>query len=260
MDYQTLTIHRDGPVEYVTLNRPDVRNVFNPTLIAELEDWARGVGSCGDLRAAVLDGAGKVFSAGADLDWMAESAGYTCDRNVEDAKRMAAMFDALDTLPVPLVGCVHGAALGGGCGLVAVCDIVVAEEHTTFGFTEVKLGLLPAVISPYAIAKIGRSAARELFLTGARFPASRAREIGLIHAVTSSEQLHPTVGGYVRELLAAGPEAARAAKQMIRQVWPLAGDRVRDVTAEAIAARRVSAEGQEGIHAFLEKRPPRWTE
>src|SRR5512133_3139724 len=181
--YQTLNVRTDGDVEYVTLNRPEVRNAFNPMLIAELARWARSVGDRRHLRAAVLAGAGKVFSAGADLAWMAESASYTREQNLEDARRMADMFEALNTLPVPLVGRVHGAALGGGSGLVAVCDIVVADEQTLFGFTEVKLGIVPAVISPYALAKIGRAAARELFLTGARFTADRAREIGLIHAV-----------------------------------------------------------------------------
>ncbi len=260
MAYQTLAIRHDGHVEHVTLNRPEVRNAFNPTLIAELSDWARGVGGRRDLRVAVLSGAGKVFSAGADLAWMAETATYTREQNVEDARRMAAMFEALDTLPIPLVGRIHGAALGGGSGLVAVCDIVVADEQTTFGFTEVKLGILPAVISPYALAKIGRSAARDLFLTGARFSAARAREIGLVHAVTTAEELDPAVAGYVHELLTAGPEAVRAAKRMIRHVPTLTGDQVRDVTAEAIASRRVSDEGREGIRAFLEKRPPAWTE
>ena len=258
--YQTLSIRTDGHVDYVTLNRPEVRNAFNPTLIAELTDWARGVGARPNVRVAVLAGAGKVFSAGADLAWMAETSAYTREQNLEDARRMAAMFEALDTLPIPLVGRVHGAALGGGSGLVAVCDIVVAEEQTVFGFTEVKLGVLPAVISPYALSKIGRSAARELFLTGARFPAVRAREIGLVHAVTTADQLDATVTGYVRELLAAGPEAVKAAKQMIRRVWTLTGDEVRDLTAETIAVHRVSEEGREGIRAFLEKRPPRWTE
>jgi methylglutaconyl-CoA hydratase len=214
-----------------------------------------------DVRVAVLAGAGPVFSAGADLAWMAETAAYTHERNLDDATRMAGMFEALDTLPVPLVGRVHGAALGGGSGLVAVCDIVVADEQTIFGFTEVKLGILPAVISPYVLAKIGRSAARELFLTGARFPATRAREIGLVHAVTSADQLQPTVAAYVRELCTAGPEAVRAAKQTIREVSSRLGhEPVTALTAEAIAARRVSAEGQEGIRAFLEKRNPKWVE
>ncbi len=261
MSYQTIDVRREGSVEYVTLNRPDVRNAFNPTLIHELRAWAHEISpTTHDVRAAVLSGAGKVFSAGADLGWMAESASYSREQNIDDAKRMAAMFEALDTLPVPLIGKVHGAALGGGSGLVAVCDIVVAEEQTMFGFTEVKLGIVPAVISPYVLAKIGRSAARELFLTGARFGAARAREIGLAHAVTSADQMQPTVDGYLRELLTSAPKAVAAAKQMIRQVCSAPKEQVKDLTAQAIAARRVSDEGQEGIRAFLEKRKPGWVE
>ena len=258
MSYQTLSVRTDGDVEYVTLSRPEVRNAFNPTLIAELTAWARSVGDRPKLRVAVLSGAGKLFSAGADLAWMAESATYTREQNVEDARRMAAMFEALDTLPIPLVGRVHGAALGGGSGLVAVCDIAIADEQTIFGFTEVKLGIVPAVISPYALAKIGRSAARELFLTGARFPAARAREIGLVQAVAPADQLDGTVASCVRELLTSGPEAVRAAKQLIRQVWALTVEQAREITAETIASRRVSGEGREGIRAFLEKRAPGW--
>ncbi|MGE5360648.1 MAG: enoyl-CoA hydratase-related protein [Bacteroidales bacterium] len=260
MDYRTLSIRRDGSVEHLTLDRPDVRNAFNPALIAELTDWATGMAGRHDVRAAVLAGAGKAFSAGADLAWMAESASYTHEENVRDARRLAALFEALDTLPVPLIGRVHGAALGGGAGLVAVCDIVVADAHTVFGFTEVKLGLVPAAISPYVIAKIGRSAARELFLTGARFNASRAREIGLVHALAAAGELDAIVAGYLREVLSAGPEAVRTAKVLTRQVAAAQPGELAELTAHAIATRRVSAEGREGLGAFLEKRPPRWME
>ncbi len=259
MEYRTIHVRFDGQVEHVTLDRPEVRNAFNPQLMAELEDWARSLHQRRAVRAAVLSGSGTVFSAGADLAWMAETAGYSREQNLEDALRMAAMFEALDTLPVPLVGQVHGAALGGGVGLVAVCDIVVAERQTTFGLTEVKLGLVPAVISPYVLAKIGRSAARELFLTGARFAAARALEIGLVHAVVAASEWNATVDAYLRDLVAAGPEAAAVAKQMIREVWAAPRDRVAEMTARTIAERRVSEEGQEGIRAFLEKRAPIWS-
>ena len=169
------------------------------------------------------------------------------------------MFTALDQLPVPLVGRVQGAALGGGAGLAAVCDVVVADEQAIFGFTEVKLGMLPAVIAPFALAKIGRSAARELFLTGARFPAAHARTIGLVHAVVPAAELDAAVARYVQEFLTAGPEAMTAAKALIRAVWDRTEGDVTPITAAAIAARRVSAEGQEGLSAFLEKRTPRWS-
>ena len=181
MAYQFLTTRREGPVEYLTLNRPDVRNAFNEDVIAELTAWAgrAGADASSGLRAVVLAGAGKLFCAGADLTWMSKMIGYSEQENLRDALAMSGMFAALNSLPVPLIGRIHGAALGGGCGLAAVCDIAVCDDQAVFGFTETKLGILPAVISPFAIAKIGRSAARELFLTGARFPASRAREIGL---------------------------------------------------------------------------------
>ncbi len=172
---------------------------------------------------------------------------------------MSRMFGALNALPMPLVGRIQGAALGGGAGLAAVCDIVVAEEQAVFGFTETKLGILPAVISPFALAKIGRSAARELFLTGARFSAVRAKEIGLVHAVVPVDQLDRTVQQYVDELLSAGPEAVSAAKALIPRIANLTVEDAQPLTARAIAARRVSAEGQEGLRAFLEKRKPNWS-
>ena len=258
MSYTHLLTRRDGAVEHLVLNRPDVRNAFNETVIAELTEWAQEAAADPALRVVVLSGAGKLFCAGADLAWMSKSVRYTEAENLRDAMAMSAMFAALDTLPVPLVGRIHGAALGGGCGLAAVCDIVVAEEQAVFGFTEVKLGILPAVISPFALAKIGRSAARELFLTGARFPAARAREIGLVHAVVPSEQLDAAVDGYVRELLSAGPQGIAAAKALIPEVWGRSVADAMPITARAIATRRVSPEGQEGMSAFLEKRKASW--
>jgi methylglutaconyl-CoA hydratase len=258
MSYQFLTTRRDGAVEYLTLNRPDVRNAFNEHVIDELTRWAEAAARDRSIRCVVLDGAGKMFSAGADVTWMSKMVSYTREENVRDAQAMARMFSALDTLPVPLVGRVHGAALGGGAGLAAVCDIVVCEEDAIFGFTEVKLGILPAVISPYALAKIGRSAARELFLTGMRFSAHRAKEIGLVHAVVPLPQLDAKVQEYVTELLTAGPEGIAAIKALIPNVWSRPAHDAMGLTAEAIAARRVSAEGQEGLKAFLEKRKAAW--
>jgi methylglutaconyl-CoA hydratase len=260
MDYRHLTVRRDAVVEYLTLNRPDVRNALNDEMVAELAAWAATAAADRTLRAVVLAGAGKTFCAGADVTWMAETVQYTEAENVRDAMAISNMFGALDRLPVPLIGRIHGAALGGGAGLAAVCDIVVAEEDALFGFTEVKLGILPAVISPFALAKIGRSAARELFLTGAKFSAARAREIGLLHAVVSADQLDDAVGGYIREILSGGREAIAAAKRLIAEVWEQSIDAAMPLTARTIAARRVSEEGQEGLKAFLEKRSPRWPE
>lgn len=260
MSYRHLLTRREGPVEHVALNRPEVRNAFNEDVIDELTRWAAGVRADAGVRVAVLSGSGTVFCAGADLAWMSKMIGDTREDNVRDAEQMAAMFGSLDTLPVPLIGRVHGAALGGGCGLVAVCDVVVAESQAVFGFTEVKLGILPAVISPFALAKIGRSAARELFLTGARFPAVRAREIGLVHAVVSAAELDSAVASYVQEILGSGPEGIAAAKALIPRVWGRSPADALALTADAIATRRVSREGQEGMLAFIEKRRAAWRE
>ena len=262
MSYTFLSTRREGPVERLTLNRPDVRNAFNEQVIAELDAWAtdaRAAAQRGDVRAVVLAGAGKTFCAGADVAWMAKTVRSTEEENLRDAAAMSRMFAAIDALPVPVVGRIQGAALGGGAGLAAVCDIVVAETDALFGFTETKLGILPAMISPFALAKIGRSAARELFLTGARFTAARAKEIGLVHAVVPAAELDAAVDGYITELLAAGPEAIAAAKALIPQVWPRAAADAAAITSTAIAKRRVSVEGQEGLRAFLEKRRPAWS-
>lgn len=259
MTYQHLLTRRDGAVERLTLNRPDVRNAFNDTMIAELTAWATAIAADSDVRAVVIGGAGPTFCAGADVTWMARTVDYTEAENAADALRTSQMFGAIERLPVAVVGRVHGAAVGGGAGLAAVCDIVVADEHATFGFTEVKLGLIPAVISPFVLAKIGRSAARELFLTGRRFTAAHALDIGLVHTTVQPAELDAAVDAVLRELLAGGREAIAAAKQLIDDVWRAAPAEVAAVTAAALAQRRVSAEGQEGLRAFLDKRKPGWS-
>jgi methylglutaconyl-CoA hydratase len=258
MAYNTILTRRDGYVEYLTLNRPDVRNAFNEEMIIELTAWAAAINADDDVRVAVMAGTGKTFSAGADIAWMARALEYTHDENVRDANAAARMFAALDTLPIPLIGRIHGAALGGGAGLAAVCDIVVADVDAVFGFTEVKLGILPAVISPYALAKIGRSAGRQLFLTGMRFTATRAKEIGLVHAVVPLDELDAIVTMYANEVLSAAPDAIATVKALIPRVWTRGAFDAAGMTAEAIAARRVSKEGQEGLRAFLEKRKASW--
>lgn len=258
-NYRFLNTERRGPVEYLTLNRPDVRNALNDEVIAELAAWASAIRTERDVRVAVLAGAGSMFSAGADVSWMAKAITFTQEENILNAQALSEMFASLDRLPIPLIGRIHGAALGGGVGLAAVCDVVVADENAVFGFTEVKLGILPAVISPFAIAKIGRSAARELFLSGARFPVTRAKEIGLVHRIVPAANLDAAVDDSVREFLSAGPEAIAASKALIAHVADLSVDEARPHTARAIAERRVSPEGQEGLRAFLEKRAPQWS-
>jgi len=253
----TITIS-PGRITTVTLNRPDIRNALNDTVIAELSDWAKSLPTDGSVRAVVLSGAGPAFCAGADLHWMSKMAGYTREQNLEDARRAAWMFHALDTLPVPLIGRVQGAAMGGGAGLAAICDVVVAADDAVFGFTETTLGILPALIAPYVVRKIGMSAARELCVSGTRFTVARAREIGLVHDVVAAASLDEAVSKQVQQFEKAAPSAVASTKRLLHAI---AGKRPADVlalTVDAIASQRVSPEGQEGMRAFLDKREPSW--
>ena len=254
----SLLTERDGPVFHVRLNRPDVRNAFDEEVIASLTAAAREAGSNREIRAMVLSGTGKAFCAGADLAWMTKAIAYTREENRRDAEDLARMLETLDTLPVPLIGRVHGAALGGGAGLVAVCDIAIAADDATFGFTEAKLGIIPAVISPYVLQKIGPSAARELFLTASRFNAKRARRMGLIHKIVPESDLDSAVDECVQEVLSSAPGAIAAAKALIKDVANRPSADVIGLTTTRIAEQRVSAEGQEGMRAFLQKRKPNW--
>jgi methylglutaconyl-CoA hydratase len=208
----------------------------------------------------VLQGAGAVFSAGADVHWMGRMIDYSREENLADARKAASMFHRLDNLPVPVIGRIHGAALGGGSGLAAICDVVVAAEDAVFGFTEVTLGILPAMISPYVVRKIGHSAAREWCLTGARFSAARGKDMGLVHEVAAAERLDLAVDRYVQLFRKAAPSAIAATKALLRDVYGRRPADVLGLTVDAIAAQRVSPEGQEGLRAFLEKRPPAWTD
>jgi methylglutaconyl-CoA hydratase len=242
-----LRIEREAGVLRIAMARPERRNAFDAALIDEL---ATAFADVGDSRAVVLSGDGPSFSAGADVEWMRSSVDLSYEENVADALRLRAMLEAIDSCPAPLVGRVQGHALGGGCGLVACCDVVLAEPTAQFAFSEVKLGIVPAVISPFALAKIGTGAARRYFVTGERFSAAEALRIGLIHGVT--DDLDGAVERVVQELLTAGPAAARAAKELARASQPA------EETARRIAAHRTSSEGQEGLRAFLEKRAPDW--
>ena len=256
-----MRLERDGPVARVTLSRPEVHNAFNAELIRELTTAFNAFGAepADGLRVVVLAGDGKSFSAGADVEWMRGSLALGREENAADAGRMQAMFSAIDMCPAPVIARVQGAALGGGMGLCAVADLVVATADATFGFTETKLGLLPAVISPFVLAKIGESHARALFPTGERFGAERARQIGLVHEVLADEgALDARVDALIDELLSAGPTATRAAKALVRDLRTLTASDARAHTVQHIAEQRTSAEGQEGLSAFLEKRPPSW--
>lgn len=258
MSYQTIQVTREGAVAHLVLNRPNVRNAFNEVLVAELTSWAREAAAASDLRCVVLSGAGAVFSAGGDLASMARVSAFSPDDNRRDATAWAEMFATLDRLPMAVIGRVHGAALGGGAGLASICDVVVAEAGAVFGFTETKLGLIAAVISPYVTLKIGQSAARHLFVTAARFSAAHAKEIGLAHAVVAAADLDEHVAQYVREVLTSAPGAVADTKALLRTIANQPPGALSKVTAEALALRRESPEGQEGISAFLEKRKPSW--
>jgi methylglutaconyl-CoA hydratase len=255
----SIITERDGPVLRVTLNRPEVRNAFDEEVIAAISSLAATAAQDNHLRAVVISGSGKAFCAGADIAWMAKSIAYSQQENLSDAEDLARMLERLDTLPVPVIGRIQGAALGGGVGIAAVCDIAIAAHDAVFALSEVKLGILPAVVAPYVVRKIGVSAARELFLTGSRFGAARAREIGLVHEVVPAAELDDAVTRRLAEIMTAGPRAIATAKALIRQIAGVHPTDVIGLTTNTIAAQRVSNEGQEGLRAFLEKRKPNWT-
>ena len=242
-----LRLERDGPVLRITLARPERRNAFDAALIAELTE---AFGDAGDTRAVVLSGEGEAFCAGADVEWQRASIDLSYDENVADALRLYAMCEAIDRCPAPVVARVHGFALGGGSGLVACSDIVIADAETVFGCTEVRLGIVPAVISPFVLPRIGAHA-RRYFLTGERFGADVALRIGLVSEVADGD-LDERTDVVLGHLLASAPEAVRAAKELVRD------QPGGQAAAEIAAARRTSAEGQDGLRAFLEKRRPAW--
>ena len=262
--YTRLRLAIDGPVARITLARPDVRNAFDELLIAELTQALGEVARSFEAgperapRALVLTGEGTTFCAGADMNWMRRSVGFSREENEADAARFASMLRALDELPIPTVARVNGACLGGGMGLISCCDIVAAAEGADFGFTEVRLGIAPAVISAFVLPKIGASRARRYFLTGEIFKAEEAKAIGLVHEVVSPEGLDQAVGRIVEAIFGNGPRAVAAAKRLIREGLALRRDDAIENAVRAIAALRASPEGQEGLGAFLEKRRPAW--
>jgi methylglutaconyl-CoA hydratase len=254
--YTHITIERShqDKIATITMRRPEVHNAFNAQLIQDLQAAFTELSTDTRLHAVILTGDGPSFSAGADLNMMKASATFTQEQNLDDALRLADLFDTINTFPCPVVARVNGTAMGGGLGLLAVCDIVIAVESARLAFSEAKLGIAPAVISPYVVRKIGETHARVLFVTGERFSAARAREIGLVHIVTTAEELDAAVEKTVSELLSSGPQAIRACKALALNVGHMDHERVRRYTAETIATLRVSAEAQERLRAFLEKR------
>ncbi len=238
--------------------RLEVHNAFNEHLISQLREAFEHFAGNDSVRVIVLGGEGKSFSVGADLNWMRRAANFSEDENLRDAAAAAALWRAVAECPKPVVVRVHGNAFGGGAGLVAASDIAIAAESATFGFTEVRLGLLPATVAPHVVEKIGPGSALPLFLTGERFDAQRALAIGLVHQVVPREQLDVAVGTVVDQLLAGGPNALRACKELVRRVASADPAKIDEYTAALIASARASDEGREGVAAFLEKRKPDW--
>jgi methylglutaconyl-CoA hydratase len=256
--YRTIHVQEEVPLVTFTLSRPDVRNAFDETLIAELTQAVRSIEARRDLRVAVLTGAGDVFSAGADLNWMRRVADYSYEENVADAMGLADLVETLYMMPQATIARVNGPCIGGGLGLVAACDIAVASNAAFFAFREVRLGITPATISPYVIRKIGERNARDCFLTGRRIDAEAAKTIGLVNEVVDPAVLDETVARWAQRFLHSGPEAVKASKQLIARVSRAQIREVKAYTADLIAKLRGSEEGKEGFAAFFEKRKPKW--
>ena len=257
-NYLSVEYSFQNRIATVTLRRPEVHNAFNAQVVQELLTAFTELSVDERLHGVVLTGEGPSFSAGADLNSMKESSTFTEEQNLSDALRLADLLQTINTFPCPVVARVNGTAMGGGIGLIAACDIAISAETARFAFSEVKLGIAPAVISPYVIRKIGETNARVLFVTGERFSAARAHAIGLVHSVVPPEHLDDAVGKALQELLSSGPQAIRACKALALTVGQMSYENARRYTAGTIAQLRVSEEGQEGLSAFLEKRKPRW--
>lgn len=256
--FTRLEVTREGRVARVTLARPEVRNAFDEVLISELTRAFLSFADAGEVRVVILSGAGPVFCAGADVGWMRRAGNWSKLENEADAERMAGMLRAIDQCPRPVVTVVQGAAIGGGVGLIAASDVAVAAEDAVFSLAEVKLGILPAVISPYVLRAIGPRQARRWFLTGERFGAVEARRIGLVHEIVPAEDLGAAADRIVEKLLTSAPDAVTIAKRLIAQVSGRSPVDAMAETVRAIAERRASDEAKEGLTAFLEKRPPSW--
>lgn len=259
-----IRLESQSPIARLTLARPDARNAFDDVLIMEVGQALEGLSeACKKSpetapRALVVTGEGAAFCAGADLNWMRRSVTYTRDENEADARRMAMMYRALDELPCPTIARVNGSALGGGMGLIACCDVAVAVDSAQFGFTEARLGIAPAVISPFVLAKTGAAAARRYFLTAELFGAVEAKAMGLVHEVVPADDLDLAVDRIITAIRGNGPRAVIAAKRLIREAMALSHEDALDNAVRAIAGLRASPEGQEGLGAFLEKRAPSW--
>jgi len=256
---KTILINRENSVVTIAMNRPELHNALNDTMIAELTEAFTDISKDESARVVVLKGEGKSFCAGADLNYMKGIAGFGFEENVEDGKKLAALFRAIYDCSLPTIALVHGTAFGGANGLLAACDLVIAEENTTFAFSEVKLGIAPATISPFVTKRIGEFGAKELMMTGKRFKGTEAEKWHLVNVSVPGEEMEATLQSYIKQFLTSAPEAVKVTKNMIREV--IAGDDFNQTVnsmAHLIATLRASDEGQEGMSAFLEKRKPKW--
>jgi len=258
-EYQTITFAIENQIAKITLNRPEIHNAFNDVMIEELLSVFQDISKNKDIRVVVLTGNGQSFCAGADLNWMKRVKDYSYDENLAESLNLAELFYVMYTLPQPTIAKVNGAAIGGGAGLVSVCDIVIASEKARFSLSEVKLGLVPACISPYVLRRVGERGCRELFLTGERIDAYKAKELGLVNQVVKEEELDQAVEERIKQLLSSGPNALAVCKELLQKVPQMSFEEFKKYTAEVIADLRISQEGQEGMNAFLEKRKPKWS-
>jgi len=259
-NYTTIYIEREGRVGRIWFNRPEVHNAFNAIMIRELRDALADVRQDPQVRVIILSGRGASFCAGADLNWMREIIHYSYNENIQESTELAECLEELYALPKPTIARVNGSAIGGGNGFMAACDIIIASREAVFGLSEAKLGLVPAVISPYIVRWIGEARARRYFLTGERIDAARAEEVGLINRSLDPGLLDAQVNDFVRMLLTSGPEALAKAKDLLRTIPRLNFEEAKRFSIEMIAKLRISAEAQEGMAAFLEKRKPKWAE
>lgn len=260
MSYTTVSLNKDGRIARVTFCRPEIHNAFNSTVITEMADVFKQIEADKEIRVVLLTGEGKSFCAGADLNWMRSVVDQTYEQNLAESNALADLFYQMYTCTRPIVGRINGAAIGGGTGFVAVCDIAIAAESAKFSFSEVKIGVVPACIGPYVIKKLGEGKARELFITGERMKAARAYEVGLVNKVVADDQLDTEVDSLVQSILTSGPNAVATAKRLVSEVPAMTPDQFKPYTAEMIAKLRLSDEGQEGMSAFLNKRKPSWAE
>ncbi|MCK4654539.1 MAG: enoyl-CoA hydratase/isomerase family protein [Candidatus Cloacimonetes bacterium] len=257
---QTILYEKKDKVAYVTLNRPEIHNAFNDTMISELSEIFDHIKEQDDIRVVILTGKGKSFCAGADLKWMKKMKDFSYEENLEDSLALSRMFYKMYSIKKPTICLVNGATIGGGTGLVAVCDIAIATTHAKFSFSEVKLGLVPACISPYVVKKCGEGRCREFFLTGERLTAEKACRAGLINFVVPLEEINNLAEGITKQLITSGPEAIGMCKDLLSKVPEMSLREAGEYTAEVISKMRISNEGQEGMNAFFQKRKPKWTE